>query len=114
MSTLLRAAAQMRRDAERVPDGRYGMESKWTTATTMLSRVTSKRHGVIAEMRGADGDGVGVYTASYFSRWHPAVALGVADWLDLAAAWVEEYPGSNPPWVMHAIAIARAYLKETP
>lgn len=49
----------------------------------------------------------------HIASWHPAVALAVADSLDLAAQWAETYVGSNPPWVIAALAVANAYLGTT-
>ena len=48
--------------------------------------------------------------AEHIASWHPAVALAAADLLDLAAAWVEDHPGSWPPANKAALAVARAYL----
>lgn len=49
-------------------------------------------------------------TAHYMASWHPAVALAVADVLDLAAQWAEDHPGSWPPANKAALVVANAYL----
>ena len=104
---LREAAALMRKRAVRMPPGPYGMSSQWTTPTTMRSRVT-KAGALIAEVRGKDSDGSGVYTVDYFSSWHPLVALAVADWLDAQAERSEI--GFTGKTHKHALAVARVYL----
>lgn len=50
--------------------------------------------------------------AEHIAGMHPGVALAVADWLDEVAA---DRHSSLPEWVeAAALAIARAYLGETP
>ena len=56
----------------------------------------------------------------HIASWHPAVALAVADWLDVAAE-AEHIDFSEPPrnprdrvMVYKALAVARAYLGEQP
>ena len=48
--------------------------------------------------------------AEYIASWHPAVALAVADWLDLCAEHHDELPC---PAMDHAATVARAYLGES-
>jgi hypothetical protein len=51
--------------------------------------------------------------AEYVASWHPAVALAVADWLDMCAADLTGIPGQNitpSPYEAQAITVARAYL----
>ena len=109
---LRRAADRMRQQAERMPKPkrRYGMESKWTSSSTMLSRVYAPDNRVLMESRQNHAPYDGVYAADYFSSWHPAVALAVADWLDAVAGdWSIAVHGY---WSVRALAGARAYLGE--
>jgi hypothetical protein len=52
--------------------------------------------------------------ASHIASWHPAVALAVADWLDLEARAQQraqdQYPGTGFATSEQALAVARAYL----
>lgn len=54
--------------------------------------------------------------AEYIRSMHPAVALAVADWLDVTAAHIEEHvceaecPPAGCDSVHAALAVARAYL----
>jgi hypothetical protein len=55
------------------------------------------------------------FDAEHIASWHPAVALAVADWLDLIANW--RGPDGERRWDQSdscdfaALAVARAYLK---
>lgn len=53
--------------------------------------------------------------AAHIASWHPAVALAVADWLDLMAEdyapyWSEPYAAPFVPVIEKAYRIASAYL----
>jgi len=129
---LRRAAALMRKRAERMPMPKrgYGMESKWTSASTMLSKVYGPGHRVLMESRQNCDPYDGVYAADYFASWHPAVAVAVADWLDEAADHLEAHrdmdalpEGATCPTAREglecsvlgqALTVARAYLGERP
>jgi len=100
---LREAAALMRARAEAATPGPWGYVSKWTTATTALTRIT-KKGATVAEVR--DG-GDGIMTLHHLSYWHPAVALAVADWLDNVSEHAERY---NDGLTRDALAVARAYL----
>ncbi len=115
---LREAASLMRRRAERVSPGRYGFTSKWTTPTTMLTRIVRKGR-VVAEARGSES----LYDLDHLSYWHPAVTLAVADLLDTAGAdlWAHGplccddgcMDCDDDMWMPHvrrALAVARAYL----
>jgi hypothetical protein len=52
-------------------------------------------------------DGADENNAAHIASWHPAVALAVADWLDVTADVAEEAPGLFP---YEALAVVRAYL----
>jgi len=54
----------------------------------------------------ADGSG----NADHIASWHPAVALAVADWLDVTAKNSAPYRAEFP----QALAVARTYLGEQP
>lgn len=50
--------------------------------------------------------------ASHVAAWSPAVALAVADWLDLEASMVEKRGDNSPEGhTFHALAVARAYIE---
>lgn len=114
--TLRRAAALMRARAEKASPGRYGFTSKWTTPTTMLTRITQAGRAV-AEAR---GPGDSLYDLHHLSYWHPAVALAVADWLDAQADDLDSFVDGQEGWVTDkwkaantaALAVAAAYLGE--
>lgn len=55
--------------------------------------------------------------AEHIASWHPAVAIAVADWLDVHAGDLASSGGhlpscDSPGDVEHALAVARAYLGE--
>jgi len=122
----------MRQKAERMPLPKrgYGMESKWTSVSTMLSRVYGPGNRVLVESRQNCDPYDGVYAADYFSSWHPAVALAVADWLEEAADHIEVHDGGEYGYAPESICptareglecsvlgqslkVARAYLGES-
>jgi len=48
--------------------------------------------------------------AEHIASWHPAVALAVADWLDVTASTLVTYRAGYA----EALTVARAYLGEQP
>lgn len=53
--------------------------------------------------------------AAHIASWHPAVALAVAEWLDIMAEdyapyWAEPYAAPFVPVIERAYRVARAYL----
>lgn len=102
------AVAVMRSKAEKATPGRYGFTSRWTTATTMLTRITRKGE-VVAESR---GDGHTLYDLNHLSCWSPDVALLVADVLEQTANGLERrgVTAHPKPHEFAAHDLARAYL----
>ena len=50
---------------------------------------------------------------TYIAAMTPAVGIAVADSMYLAADWMDLPPGSLPPWVKHALTVARAYREHS-
>lgn len=113
--TLRRAAEVMRSKAE------WANEGPW--------RAHWGRDSVHADLR-AHPDGGAPFglssdlvppDAEHIASWHPPVAVAVADWLNVVEAWLDEFGGMPAESVgeMHivakyALAVANAYLRETP
>lgn len=105
---LREAAALMRSRAEGASPG------PWSEYGYPVETVSGE--GGESTVRDPDGFDVALLTSdqfddcSHIASWHPAVALAVADVLDLAAQWVEDHPGSWPPANKAALVVANAYL----
>ena len=54
----------------------------------------------------------GLGNPGHIASWHPAVALAVADWLDLMARAMVGTSYGALPFEDAAVAVARAYLGE--
>ena len=102
VETLRKAAALMRNRAARATPGPWGSSSKRTTPNTILTRIT-KQGVTVAEAR---NHGQGISDLNHLSHWHPAVALAVADWLDVVA----ETSSPTRAGFDEALAVAREYL----
>jgi hypothetical protein len=118
--TLRRAAAQMRERAEAATPGPWhGFPPE---APPETQQVVWAGQATVAEVSmpippefGLDG----LADRDHIASWHPAVALAVADWLDLMAEeyapyWSEPYAAPFVPVIEKAYQIARAYLGEQP
>lgn len=107
--TLRKAARLMRERAEATtPD------ADWTEGHYWIADYDMYGNPVQTEIGGMGGAG----DAAHYSSWHPAVALAVADWLDLMAAdyapyWAEPYAAPFVPVIEKAYQIARTYLGES-
>jgi hypothetical protein len=82
-------------------------------------RIHPERPGRVIEVKGDGWDDAivascidyggtenGTEKAAHIQSWRPAVALGVADLLDLLSEMVDDYPNDLEP----AVDLARAYL----
>ena len=98
--TLRRAASLMRQRAEAATEGPWrsqrGPGESVVAATEGIAQMTSLRP---REDR------------RHIASWHPAVALAVADWLDVQAERVEV--GFCGKVGEQALTVARAYLGES-
>lgn len=98
-NVLTEAAGLMEQRANAAGQGGYGFSSKWTTATTMLTRITQGGR-TIAENR---GNGESLHDMHHLSYWSPPVALAVAAWL--RAEGTHQFGPTE-----EAINVALAYL----
>lgn len=98
---LCRAAALMRERAEAATPG------QWTVTFGFVGA----RRVPFVSIPGQDGARMPRQDdAEHIAAWHPAVALAVADWLDLEAEFAT---GADPGLASNeALAVARAYLGE--
>jgi hypothetical protein len=87
----------MRERAEKATPGPWGHDDEYVHGQGLL----------IAEGRGS----IAEPDATHIASWHPAVALAVADWLDIEADALATARGHERP---AALAVANAYLQETP
>lgn len=107
LALLREAAAKMRERAEAASVGPWRYDD-WAYGSEVGCGVAAPNHPqsddtstVILASFGEDG----VSDAEHIASWHPAVALAVADWLDIGAnpyACVDREP---------MCAVARAYLR---
>ncbi|WP_418060775.1 hypothetical protein [Pimelobacter simplex] len=118
LDLIRRAANQMRELAEVVIPGPWeaGEHCIWA-----LSNSPSLIYTIVSDGEAGDGGVTDEDTTAYLAAWHPAVALTVADWLDLLGGWIDEGVGLLPntnvadAWSdmqVAALAVARAFLKE--
>ena len=110
-NVLTEAADLMEQRANAAGQGGYGFSSKWTTATTMLTRITQGGR-TIAENR---GNGESLHDMHHLSYWSPPVALAVAAWLrdvhaDVVGAFNPDMFMDNSSNYQRAEAVALAYL----
>lgn len=110
--TLRRAAALMRERAQAATAG------PWSLVPGAANVWHFPEEGAPAVVVKAIGRAVGMSDAEHIASWHPAVALAVADWLDVAAdsptCICDCHLADGDPHCEHsaALAVARAYLGE--
>lgn len=120
--TLRQAAQLMRANAEAATEGPWTTSLVWSPDSHATSGIYSAAHPagstasevVASGRRGAKGFG-GIRNprdARHIGCWQPAVALAVADWLDLEASMAEKRGDNSPEGhTFHALAVARAYIE---
>lgn len=112
LDLIRRAANQMRGRALSARTGRLGFMSRWTTPTTMLTRITH-RGDTIAESRSPKW----LFAMEHWSHWDTEAALAVADLLTCHAdgierTWSQHATDAWPEPYRRALTVARAFLKE--
>lgn len=113
VETLRRAAALMRERAEAAADGRWAVEVAQSNGIPNMV-ITADTAMVVADTY----DKPHQHDAEHIASWHPAVALAVADWLNIAAADLVAYANDetqpfDPTAINKALVVARAYLGES-
>jgi hypothetical protein len=112
---LRRAAALMRERAEPFKDERWIAAGEWLAVETNGCNCAGGSVGSYAHEPSCGQEPlahIGNREATqYIASWHPAVALAVADWLDLVARLLDE-GSTSPAEPGSALAVARAYLDE--
>ena len=102
---LREAASLMRERAKAATPGPWegGERIVWSNANT-------RNPYVVTDGEGGDGGAFSVGNVDHIASWHPAVALAVADLLDIS---VTHQVGFTPIARERITAIARAYLGES-
>lgn len=104
--TIRRAAAAMRERAEAATPGTWmpDPDEEVGTAEVIIEEYECHEVARISCDFGTD--------AAHIASWHPAVALAVADWLEVVAGYGEPQPGHGTRNFDAALVAARAYLGE--
>lgn len=110
--TLWRAAALMRERAEAATPGEWRIVPVGARADVRTEPGIGYDYRGSAVATAADSAfGCAQYgDAAHIASWHPAVALAVADWLDVVA----NTSATHRAGFTEALAVARAYLGEQP
>lgn len=107
-----RAARLMRECANAATPGPWEYSISPYDGTVDVSNIDQS---LSVAMTGTDEGPAAINDAAHIASWDPAVALAVAGWLD---GWTEFEPdhyehGTAPDDWVHALNVARTYLKET-
>lgn len=115
--TLRRAASLMRERAEAATPGPWSftdsevVDDVWDAGLVVVDGDRTAIAALHDEWyEPEDGEPACVDDAAHIASWHPAVALAVADWLDMSAASYEHSWTGSHAFVQHALTVARAYL----
>jgi hypothetical protein len=105
---LRKAAALMRERAEAATN-----DGQWFAASG-LGGPSVISEDSLGDWLGNIAERTSEHDAQHIASWHPAVALAVADWLDMVADYVDlALDRRRPGWratVHHAEKVATAYL----
>jgi hypothetical protein len=125
--TLREAARLMRERAEAATPGPWrftdseAVNDVWDGGMVVVSTDADPIANVLDEWYEPDpGEPAPINDAEHIASWHPAVALAVADALDLAANLAPPDPHHGNErcetcgWVSALASVARAYLGEQP
>jgi hypothetical protein len=99
----LREAARLMRERAQAAQAIADVIGDWWSDEGLRDAFAAVTGDVDVPMTGAAED------AAHIASWHPAVALAVADWLDLVADGLTELDVRTLPGD-RALAVARAYL----